>query len=117
LAENTKTVDDGHLPIEELFAAYQELLDYGWRLDVITNSQPAGTQMALPIIASRSPAGEHYDKVEEQDGYIAHCPTVVTISADMTRPGIRTEICDKIGIHQAYVYKISLKFAEILNPD
>lgn len=46
---------DGRLSIHELFASYLRLRDRGWQLDVITNSQPAGTAYPLPIIALRSP--------------------------------------------------------------
>lgn len=49
------TVADGRLPIEELFAAYRTLLARGWRTEIIHASQPAGTDVALPIVALRSP--------------------------------------------------------------
>jgi predicted deacylase len=37
-----------------LFASYQKLIDQGWQLDVIIDSQPAGTEIALPIVALHS---------------------------------------------------------------
>ena len=49
------THDDGRLPVEELYAVYLGLVDRGWHLDVIAESQPAGTSAPLPIIALRSP--------------------------------------------------------------
>jgi endonuclease/exonuclease/phosphatase family metal-dependent hydrolase len=53
----TETFDDGRLPIDELFGNYQKLVDRGWHLDIIANSRPVGTSVALPIIALRSPKG------------------------------------------------------------
>lgn len=59
LPENLPTHDDGRLPIEDLYRSYLALLDRGWQLDVVTRSQPAGADQALPIIALRTPqAGE-----------------------------------------------------------
>lgn len=55
LPAGVTTVADGRLPIEELFAAYRTLLARGWRAEVIHASQPAGTDVALPIVALRSP--------------------------------------------------------------
>lgn len=50
-----ETHDDGRAPIEDLYSAYLQLLKHGWSVDVVHNSQPAGTVDALPIIALRSP--------------------------------------------------------------
>lgn len=55
LPESVTTVADGRRPIEELYAAYLGLLDRGWSLAVIAESQPAGTAAPLPIVALRSP--------------------------------------------------------------
>lgn len=49
------TVADGRLPIQALFESYRTLLAQGWQLDVISMSQPEGTDRALPIVALRSP--------------------------------------------------------------
>ena len=49
------TYDDGRAPIQQIFGAYALLLKQGWHLDIITQSKPAGTTEALPIIALRSP--------------------------------------------------------------
>jgi len=49
------TFDDGRAPIQQIFASYRPLLEQGWSLDVVYESQPAGTDVALPIIALRSP--------------------------------------------------------------
>jgi hypothetical protein len=38
-----------------LYGSYTSLLDQGWQLDIVMQSQPAGTDYALPIIALRSP--------------------------------------------------------------
>ncbi len=53
--QGIETFNDGRLPIEALFDTYQQLLDHGWHLDVVFDSHPPGTSMALPIIALRSP--------------------------------------------------------------
>jgi len=55
LPQGIVTDDDGRLPVEQLFAAYLGLVERGWHLDVIAESQPAGTSAPLPIIALRSP--------------------------------------------------------------
>jgi hypothetical protein len=46
---------DGRRPIESLYATYAGLVERGWTLDVVVESQPAGTAQPLPIIALRSP--------------------------------------------------------------
>lgn len=48
---------DGRRPIESLYETYAGLASRGWVLEVIAESQPAGTTQALPIIALRSPVG------------------------------------------------------------
>jgi hypothetical protein len=55
IPENIATQADGRLPIGELLARYQPLLDAGWQLEAIAFSQPAGTDAALPILALRTP--------------------------------------------------------------
>ena len=55
LPADITTFADGRKPIEELYQAYTSLLQRGWQLDIIVQSQPAGTDYALPIIALRSP--------------------------------------------------------------
>jgi len=55
LPAGVQTHADGRKPIEELYQAYTSLLQRGWQLDIIVQSQPAGTDYALPIIALRSP--------------------------------------------------------------
>jgi len=55
LPEGLPTHEDGRLPIGDLYRSYLALLDQGWQLDVVTRSQPAGTDQALPIIALRTP--------------------------------------------------------------
>lgn len=59
LPDGIQTHPDGRLPIERLLAAYLSLRDRGWHFDIVAESQPAGREAALPIIALRSPiAGE-----------------------------------------------------------
>lgn len=55
LPRGIETHADGRLPIKDLYRSYTSLLDHGWQLDVILQSEPAGTNYALPIIALRSP--------------------------------------------------------------
>jgi hypothetical protein len=55
LPADVATHADGRAPIGELYQAYARLADAGWTLEVIAQSQPAGTAMPLPIIALRSP--------------------------------------------------------------
>jgi len=55
LPADIQTYADGRKPIEVLYQAYTSLLERGWQLDIIAQSQPAGTDYALPIIALRSP--------------------------------------------------------------
>jgi len=55
LPGNVQTFDDGRMPVEQLYQHYLLLREHGWQLDVITQSQPAGREYALPIIALRTP--------------------------------------------------------------
>ncbi len=55
LPSGIRTYADERMPIEGLYRSYITLLDQGWHLDVVAQSQPAGTDYALPIIALRSP--------------------------------------------------------------
>jgi hypothetical protein len=57
LALNSKiqTHPDGRAPIESLYQSYLSLLEQGWQLDVASQSQPAGREYALPVIALRTP--------------------------------------------------------------
>jgi hypothetical protein len=57
LADGIATYSDGRKPVEELFSAYTSLLEKGWQLDIIIQSQPEGRTYALPVIALRSPQG------------------------------------------------------------
>ena len=55
LPPGVATHADGRAPIESLYRAYLSLLERGWKAEVITQSEPAGTAAPLPIIALRSP--------------------------------------------------------------
>ena len=55
LPDGIATYTDGRKPVEELYGAYTSLLEKGWQLDVIIQSQPQGREYALPIIALRTP--------------------------------------------------------------
>ena len=55
LPDGIDTFDDGRLAIEDLLDTYQSLVDHGWQVDVVADSQPTGTRISLPIIALRSP--------------------------------------------------------------
>lgn len=50
-----RTYPDGRMPIEALYQAYTSLLEKGWKLDIIMQSQPPGREKALPVIALRTP--------------------------------------------------------------
>ena len=50
-----RTHADGRLPIEKLYESWQSLVDRGWTLDIVFESQPEGREHALPIIALRTP--------------------------------------------------------------
>lgn len=47
---------DGRRPIESLYETFAGLVERGWTLDVVAESQPVGTARPLPVIALRSPA-------------------------------------------------------------
>lgn len=49
------TFADGRAPIEALYRTYLQLVAIGWKLEIVAESQPAGTDHALPIIALCSP--------------------------------------------------------------
>lgn len=55
IAQRIETYNDGRKSIQELYAAYLTLLERGWTMQIIVQSQPAGTTDALPIVAFRSP--------------------------------------------------------------
>ena len=55
LPSGIQTAADGRVAVEDLYRAYTRLLDQGWQLDIVVQSQPDGTDYALPIIALRSP--------------------------------------------------------------
>lgn len=57
LPEGIATYPDGRQPVEKLYQAYTSLIERGWQLDVIIQSQPPGRAYALPVIALRSPQG------------------------------------------------------------
>jgi len=51
------TYPDGRKPIEDLYRTYSSLLEKGWLLDTIIQSQPEGRAYAIPVIALRTPHG------------------------------------------------------------
>ena len=51
----TATFADGRAPVDALYRAYLLLIEQGWKLEIVAESQPAGTGHALPIIALHSP--------------------------------------------------------------
>jgi hypothetical protein len=44
------THEDGRAPIQQLYASCMQLLEQGWTLDIVYDSQPSGTCDALPSI-------------------------------------------------------------------
>ena len=55
LPDEVTTFADGRKPIQALYQSYLKLLEYGWTLEIVANSEPEGTTAALPIIALHSP--------------------------------------------------------------
>ena len=55
VSASTTTFADGRAPVDTLYRTYLGLVERGWKLEIIAESQPAGTDHALPIIALRSP--------------------------------------------------------------
>lgn len=55
IPEGVATHADGRAPIESLYDKYLSLVDRGWKAEVVVQSQPAGTERPLPVIALRSP--------------------------------------------------------------
>jgi hypothetical protein len=55
IPEGIATHADGRAPIESLYGKYLSLVDRGWKAEVVVQSQPAGTDRPLPVIALRSP--------------------------------------------------------------
>ena len=56
IPKGVATHADGRAPIESLYGKYLSLVDRGWKAEVVVQSQPAGTDRPLPVIALRSPA-------------------------------------------------------------
>lgn len=54
LPRDLQTYADGRMPVEALYGSYAALLEKGWQLDIITQSQPPGRDYALPVIALRT---------------------------------------------------------------
>lgn len=55
LPDGIATHGDGRMPIQRLYTAYLPLVERGWQVDVVAESSPQGTAIALPIVALRSP--------------------------------------------------------------
>jgi hypothetical protein len=55
LPEAMHTHADGRIPVEDLYRAYLSLVEKGWQLDIVTQSQPPGRDYPLPVIALRTP--------------------------------------------------------------
>jgi hypothetical protein len=55
LPPGVATHGDGRAPIESLYRASLALVERGWSVEVVAQSEPAGTAAALPIIALMSP--------------------------------------------------------------
>lgn len=54
ISKAVATHGDGRRPVGTLYETYLGLVERGWQLDVIAESQPAGTAAPLPIIALRT---------------------------------------------------------------
>jgi len=59
LPPGIETYPDGRKPVGELYDAYTSLLERGWQMDIVVESQAHGRDYPLPVIALRTPgAGE-----------------------------------------------------------
>ncbi len=52
LSADIATAQDGRATIHQLYSSYARLLEEGWQLDVITHSQPAGTEHPIDCRAA-----------------------------------------------------------------
>ncbi len=83
LPEGIATHTDGRKPVEELYDAYTSLLEKGWQLDIIIQSQPESRAYALPVIALRSPqSGEAYWFLSGIHGEEPAGPNAIAASID-----------------------------------
>jgi hypothetical protein len=54
LPAEVATHADGRIPVQQLVASYLPLVERGWQVDIVAESRPPGTAIALPIIALRT---------------------------------------------------------------
>jgi len=55
LPPGVETFPDGRMPVGKLYNAYTGLLEKGWQLDIVVQSQPPARNYPLPVIALRTP--------------------------------------------------------------
>ena len=105
------TAEDGRMPIQQLYAAYLPLVERGWQVDVIAQSQPKGTPAPLPIVALRTAApgpavwilaGIHG---EEPAGPNALAAAVEDLAAlGEKRPVVLLPLCNPQGYARSWRY-------------
>ncbi|MDZ4731077.1 MAG: hypothetical protein SH820_14150 [Xanthomonadales bacterium] len=89
------TYDDGRQDIVALYHQYLLLKEAGWQLDIVSQSQPAGRDYALPIIALRTPQeGEAVWILSGVHGEETAGPNAIAASIDALR---------ELGEHRAVV--------------
>jgi hypothetical protein len=95
LPGNITTFDDGRQDIVALYHQYLLLKEAGWKLDFVSQSQPAVRDYALPIIALRTPhAGEAVWILSGVHGEETAGPNAIAASIDALR---------ELGEHRAVV--------------
>lgn len=86
LPADISTFADGRAPIEQLYHKYLLLQEAGWILDIVNQSQPAGRDYGLPIIALRTPhEGEAVWILSGVHGEETAGPNAIAASIDALR--------------------------------
>ena len=113
---------DGRAPIGELYRAYAQLADAGWTLELIAQSQPAGTSRPLPIIALRSPlegpavwilAGVHGEEPAGPNAVAAAIDAIAALGA--RRPVMLLPLLNPHGYARNWRYLNVAQYSETID--
>ena len=111
LPDGIATHADGRMPIQRLYAAYLPLVEKGWLVDVVAESKPPGTKIALPIVALRSPkpgpaiwllAGIHGEEPAGPNALAAAVDELATLGEK--RPVVILPMCNPQGYARNWRY-------------
>ena len=111
LPDGIATHADGRMPIQRLYAAYLPLVEKGWLVDVVAESNPPGTKIALPIVALRSPkpgpaiwllAGIHGEEPAGPNALAAAVDELATLGEK--RPVVILPMCNPQGYARNWRY-------------